>query len=597
MERVEEDKGNRLARTIIRVSLKGNRGEGTGRDFLSPEMQNSEGEAFAKRLGIAHDNEVSLALADINQRASRRGSWLRRPNLQQHLKDAEEGLFTDAIFYKVSRAAREMSDGFDVLEAFTERGVRLHFVGDSIPDVDTPVGKMAFAMYLFMAENESKSIGDYLSSAIKSRWTERKKPHGRLHLWLKWGENKTYVVDDEGWRFCRRVVELGLEGIGYRKGARQMNAEGFLLKNGKPVAHDTFMRLLNPDNLEKLLGTAVSYPMDETGRVVRLQNAWPALISEDEAAVLRLNYERVEARRSQPLHPSQPCRSPESSKAHWRHACSGVLRCAFCGVYMLAGSNKRGAHGPRLPDDEPLPRFHTYNCPSAEVQSGDHGGIRYLTVGVHGLDDAVLRVIAAEYEPAPNGALVEINSLKQKTEPLTPRRRTVADVDAEIEVLMARSHLVPDRLLKMRSHSLEEERNRLLLEEEYAKTDERALTKAMTVVNDEEQVKRLTVKALVKEAVFPFGIKGKRCDYRCVRVTLKNGKTYLAPIHRVTYQGIKDVYPVEQMDDCLAPFEQAAREREAATMGAALLDEKQDAEVMGTIVNIADGDVSTSAQD
>ena len=530
-----ENHGNRKGRCAIRVSLQGSRGkpneEGeVERGFYSPEVQSDAAAELYNRLGIPYDAETSWDLKDIDRRASKDGSFENREGLQQHLEDAKNKKFTDIAFYKVSRMARSPADGIQIALDFCAAGVRVHFLRDQLPDVNSPVGQTFLFWFLAQARAESENTGQFISDTIAKKW-KKGIPHGRVHGWLK-KNTHGYEISEKGWTVYRRLVELGLEGHSYSEISRRLNREGVRTTGGCLWSAAQISNILGLENIPKLLGTAVCDDLlDDQGKPIRIENAWPALITEAEAAQLRL---------LAPLKTDSvpPVKNERKNYARNRFLLSGLIRCSICGEQLNAGhAHSRGVH-----------TFQTYCClqgananplhADEELRAkflGTKMDNKTLQIDRENLDEAVLRVVTHGMEtPAVDKALADH----------APRRkvkiRTLTDVEKDGARLFQQQEQIPEWAFSNRMHQLDVERSSIL-EEMANEQSQRNLELALRREQDEATAKKLLVRAMVATATFPHQLQGKRRIYRAVRVVMKTGEAFLAPIHKKDFTGLRVV--------------------------------------------------------
>ncbi len=530
---VIDDPSDRVGRCAIRVSFQGARGRTNDqgeveRGFFSPEIQSDAAADLYARLGIDYDAEISWDLKDIDRRASKDGSIEDREGLQQHLADARNKKFTDIAFYKVSRMARSPMDGLQAVLDFIEAGVRVHFLKDSLPDVNTPLGQTFLLWFLNQARAESDNTSQFVSDAIALKW-KKGIPHGVTHGWLE-KINGVYTIHEQGWRSYRRLVALGLEGHSYSEISRRLNTEGLPTRRGKLWTAAQVSGILRVENIPKLLGIAVCDDLlNKEGRPIRIPEAWPALISEEEAAQLRL------------LAPIKTASVPRvknqrTNYARNRFLLSGIVRCSICGESLNAGhGHTRGGE------------YDTYCCkqganghPLHEAALHDEAGAwvkgnKTIQVDKENLDEAVLRVVTHGMD------VPEVEKVMGERKPKARAKiRTTGDIEQDAMKLLKQKDELPDWLFAKRMQELDAERSKVM-SEMADQQSQRNLDLAMRREQDEQVAKKLLIRALVASATFPHSLQGKRRVYRAVRVVMKTGEAYLAPIHKEDFTGVRAI--------------------------------------------------------
>lgn len=483
-------------------------------DFISPDSQSAVAAEYCLQNGMAYDAEASLKFADIDVRARREGSWRNRRGLVQHLQDAEAGLFTDIVFYKLSRLSRNIKDGIEIVKAFSDAGVTVHFVRDPIPPIDTSIGQLILVIYLWLAQTEADNIGDNVSDAISQKWREGK-PHGQPHGWL---------LGQKQFEDHRRLVELGLEGRSYIEIARTLNKEQRLTPRGKLWSSSSISERFSLINIKKMQGIAVSGDMGD-GSVEEIPHAWKPLINQEEAdALIMLHHAVAERRMSASERPGARGRSPQG-----KHMLSKIAYCSVCGKQFSASSTS-GYDGVQYP---------TYVCLEGKYGNPFHEqrGDRHIQIKTAVLEEAVLRVLRHELTLPPPEP-----SVKPPRKP-TSKTRTVSDIDREMEQLALRRGeyglFVVAKLMK----DLADERARLEAIMDQAPSKEAVALVISKAGEDELLQKRAMVLAMIKSVTYPYYLpRGKaqtgwRNEVRTARIVLKNGREYLAPIYRLDFAG------------------------------------------------------------
>ena len=520
----------RIGRLAVRVSHVGNRGtqvktargeeRGGDRAFYSPELQIAAGREYFTPKAVRFDEDASRAHQDLDVRASRADTWQDRPGLMAHLEAARRGEFTDIAFYKLSRMARNIRDGWAIVQAFRDADVDVHFVRDAFPPISGALGDTMLTLLMGAAQMESENIGQFISDAIRAK-LDGGTPHHKYPGWIGRNRDGEFYIKDGPADVMRRLVELALRGLSYIEISRRLNADGYLTAQGNRWSHTTVAAKLTPEYIERMRGTAFGNVLDDPAERIRIPDVFPAIITEDEARILRLLYDTERPDRTTP-------RRESGRSVGTDNMLSGIVVCAVCGMALRASQGGGPCKGEEL--------YPTYVCQARRDGHTAHQEARGVSVDAANLEDAVCRALKQVLRRCPEDAPAPV---RQVIKPV----RTVEKVEAEMQrAFDAYTAGEVERFIyERRMQALRDERARLLEPPVVADAD--TVARAMEGAETERQAWRQAALALVSSASFPHVIQGKRNAYRAVRVTLTTGETYLAPVYRDTYQGVRALIP------------------------------------------------------
>lgn len=209
---------NKKAIGYIRVSK-----EEVGKEKVSPTQQRESIKAFCK--------SQSWELINTLEDRGKSGKDLKRPFLQQILKEVEEGKnkFDTIIVWKTDRLTRKLKDLLKLLEIFEEKKIGFKSITEPI-DTTTGMGKAFIQMVGVFAElewnttsernkaiaNNLKEQGRILGAKYLAPFGFKKENEGRFLKDLK--PNKEYQTLKKILDSRRPVVELVKE-TGMAKGS------------------------------------------------------------------------------------------------------------------------------------------------------------------------------------------------------------------------------------------------------------------------------------------------------------------------------------------------------------------------------------------
>lgn len=526
-----------------RVSYVGDRGRaGNNRgEFLSPEIQADPARALCQYKGWTLDEDLGAACADLDESAFRK-NWKKRPGLTALLKAAEARRFDWLICYSINRLARRVYEFLEIVEAFRAAGVNVYFIRESI-DTSNYMGETMMVVAAAFAQMEARSLQEWARASIRNK-ADRGIPSGHLPAWLTRDEaTGDFRLDPDAAAPFRRMVELRLQHQGFNRIARTLNEEGYRAPRGGAWTQNRIQQNLTGDNLARLWGESAYHLHD--GERITLPQAYPALVTPEEAAALRAIGRLL-------MPPGAKEREPAFSQRRGlaidtTYLLSGLVNCGECGA-KLRSSGSGGTRGSKQP--------RAYLCQAGRTDRTRHAGGRSILIRADPLEDAVARVVRL--------ALVSPPPPPPRQRPPREKRETrnIGQVQTEIDSLAmlhatGRIELADyDRL----AAPLRAEREKLLSRQQQEDAPTLYLAaQESTSTGNVRQVFLATVEK-VEAPVFVEGIKhvastrpsGRRSesdnDRRCARVTLRwspDGihRTYIAPMYRAIFEGEREVFP------------------------------------------------------
>jgi DNA invertase Pin-like site-specific DNA recombinase len=539
----------------------GDRGrEDSDKAFYSPDAQIDSFEEMYSAKGIEFDAAWTRAHQDLNRRASKEGTWRKREGIVAALEAVKRGEYTDVAFYKLSRMARNIPDGLEIAREFSRAGANVHFVRDQqIRDIDTALGEFILSAMLYVARQESENIGTHSRDAIARKRREGRH-HGPLPNWVQKRsrdeiaampkdapESDKYLLSNEADKY-KLIASLGLRGLSHVKIAQHLNSHGFRTKRGNLWSHGEIGHILSPIGIDKMAGWAYKWTNKEVQqrnkvRPERVARIYPPIITDTEAEALKAIskgrnssfYERMaEGKR----------RHGTATGTRGKWPCALIVRCSICGAKLK--SSRSGTHkgdGLKSLGERGDGSRRTYICSAAKEGHPAHKDRGGINVFAENLEEAMIRVVKTALRPPPQA---EYEKSPQPS--LRPQQdRTVEDVESDMAMLLDllfRKRILPDHYDE-RYDELEKEMKALRKAEEEA--EEVLSQEALDLIadqSDEMALWRQQIIIHVAEASYPHkwtstkkAKNGKIVTYRCLKVKLKNGNEFLAPVYRSHYTG------------------------------------------------------------
>lgn len=121
---------------------------------------------YAKRMG--------LEIVSVYKDEGISGVKSKRPALNDMLKDAVKGKFSQILIYDISRLGRSLKELINLLNDFNQLKIRLVFLQQGI-DTSTSTGQMMFNLLGVFAEWERNTIVDRVNAGLDRARLEGKK--------------------------------------------------------------------------------------------------------------------------------------------------------------------------------------------------------------------------------------------------------------------------------------------------------------------------------------------------------------------------------------------------------------------------------------
>lgn len=519
------------ARAYVRVSSVSKERAET---LLSDEMQIDEARRYAEYLGFDFQEHESRINADLDVSGFRL-DWRKRPGLMRLLEAAKRGEFEVLIFFKLSRLSRRVRHALEIIDEFERYGVSFHFVSEKI-DGSSSQGRFLRNVLLSAAEMQAEDISDFVK-ATQRRAAMSGKPHGAQPGWIGRLADGKYELIDERVRAMRRLIELRIAGLGQITIARTLNSEGHRTSEGGFWTQSQIHKYLREDWIKSMRGTAFYGRRRED--VIEIANAYPAIISEEEAERLGL---------IQKLYRELYDKGGRKPKGMGRtHAgsriLSGFLFCPYCGASMHLSS----ANDNKQRKGEKVIR---YVCPRRLTQRSVHP-MNVGSIISYSIEDAVLRVVreALAWPPAP------VYEERPNTPPPSLDKQ-LTEVQARIDKLVEMNlrGRLSDEDFSRHYDSLSQEK--VKLQAAKYESEEPNFIKMAKSLEQKENLSREELRQLVMIVVerveANVTVPGNKIrsnvqnPVRYARVTLrfptsKGQRVFLSRLHRASYEGEKEI--------------------------------------------------------
>jgi site-specific DNA recombinase len=263
-----------------------------------------------------------------------------RLQLQQLLKDAENGEFDEVIVWKINRMARNQLDLLKIVDTLNKNNVTFRSYSENF-ETETPMGKFALQMMGAVGELERNTIVDNVKMGMKQRARMGKWNGGKvlgyrtievLGLKRKNKMTKLEIVPEEAIT-VRKIFELYASGKGLRAITNQLNHEGHKTKKGNMFGTGGVKDILmNPIYIGK-----IRYNVRENWSEKRRKgiNKKPIIVDGEHEAIIAIElWDKI-----QEMYKMKSGKPKKAFKSNY--LLTGLMKCPVCGASMVAGRTKK----------------------------------------------------------------------------------------------------------------------------------------------------------------------------------------------------------------------------------------------------------------
>lgn len=255
-----------------------------------------------------------------------------RYELQQLLKDCEEGEFDEVLVWKISRLARKVIDLLGMVEKFEKNGVVFRSFSENF-ETETPMGKFALQMMGAVGELERNTIVDNVKLGMAQR-SRQGRWNGGICLGYKseavnpdnLKDTRLVIVPEEA-TIVREIFSMYASGKGLRAIANSLNREGYKTKRGNTFDTASIKEIiLNPLYIGK-----VRFNRYENWSERKRKGKSENVILADgvhEPIITQELWDRVQA--IQRSKAEKPMKNYEGN-----YILTGLMKCPFCGATMV----------------------------------------------------------------------------------------------------------------------------------------------------------------------------------------------------------------------------------------------------------------------
>jgi DNA invertase Pin-like site-specific DNA recombinase len=206
------------------------------RDGCSLEMQKQKIQMYVdlkdlELVGIKSDEGISAK------------NITGRPGFQEALRMVFAGEADALIVWKIDRAFRSTKDALNVSERLTKKKKELHSITESI-DTSSAFGEFSFTLLAAQGQLERRLIGERTKAALDSKRDRGEKLGGNVPYGF-FVHNGMLRDNEEEQEVVGLMKRYHIQGLSIRKIVAQLEADGYVGRNGKPFNPKLVHKIVN----------------------------------------------------------------------------------------------------------------------------------------------------------------------------------------------------------------------------------------------------------------------------------------------------------------------------------------------------------------
>lgn len=187
--------------------------------------------------------DKNIEVVKVYEERARTGTNFNRPQFQQMMHDAEEGLFSVIVCHKVDRFGRFAVEALNYVERLRQLDVTLNFVYENL-DTANDKDYCEFVRKCADAELFSKNLASESAKSLVIRAREGLYNGGTVSLGFKIDAVGHYVRDDMTAPIIEKIFDLYLDGVTISQIVDRINAEGYRSRKGNKFTKNLIYSVL-----------------------------------------------------------------------------------------------------------------------------------------------------------------------------------------------------------------------------------------------------------------------------------------------------------------------------------------------------------------
>jgi len=273
-------------------------------------LQVKMGEQFAKSIGEG---------CVVYKEAESGASLIGRDQLKQLLNDIERKLIDKVWCVELTRISRDLEDSLFIRKFFIDHKCELYENGRKV-ELSNPESLLSYHVTSAVSEFERSRLIERVRRAKVVVVNSGKKTFGRLYgykLNFRPDGSKSWVTVEDEAKLVRYAYRLWEEGVTFRGITVKLNDEGYRTREGSLWHSNQIGRLLKQVEYS-------GYTRNKAGELIKSAIYKPIVSMEQ--------WKRVQIAQVK-INPTRNYRTRFAD-----HLCTGLIRCAECGVVFYASS-------------------------------------------------------------------------------------------------------------------------------------------------------------------------------------------------------------------------------------------------------------------
>lgn len=291
---------------------------------VSTDRQTQEGyslEAQHDQL-IAYANDNKMQIFKIYSDPGVSAKNLKRPGIQELIRDLESGMFECVIVHKLDRLTRNISDLYGLVELVNDKNVKLISLSEQI-DTSNPMGRMFVYLLGIFAQMFRENLGEEVTKGMRKR-AEKGLHNITVDMYgYTRQENGDLLIKEEEAKWVRWMFERYAAGDGSPTIAKYLNNHGIRRNKGSRWDHSKVMLTLG--NKHYCGQVHNKFKRDEA-TIVR-QGTHEPIVSEELFNQVQTILERK--------------REGLVSQNSYGYVFGGIIKCAKCGFSYTGITDRR----------------------------------------------------------------------------------------------------------------------------------------------------------------------------------------------------------------------------------------------------------------
>ena len=282
----------------------------------------------------AEKNGYAIAREYVDEAES--GRIADRPQFRKMIEDGGKATapFQVILVWKFSRFTRKREHAVAFKSMLRRKGIRVVSITEHADD--SPTGKLMEAIIESVDEFYSENLAQEVvrgmrEAASRGYFLASRAPFGYTRVKVSDGvkDRPTLEIDPDAAPIVQEIFESSRRGNGLKEICKELNGRG-ITNRGKRWQKSTVHNMLTN---EAYTGTAVwgvKSKDEKAGEPVRVENAWPALVS-------RETFDAVQSG----MHERAPAQQ-RPARVGSQYLLSGLLKCGVCGKPYSGQAAKSG---------------------------------------------------------------------------------------------------------------------------------------------------------------------------------------------------------------------------------------------------------------